>query len=246
MARRRKEDLSMPIRRSLGVIVALSLLAGAPVAHAQWAVVDVGAIAQLVREVAVMESALTTAQSELQQAEQSYRAMTGNRGMASLLSGTTRNYLPTSSSELQALLEQGATPYTTVASAMQGMIAQHAVLTAAELGRLPADSVAQLQTARRSAALLQAIAGDALSNASGRFAHLQQLIDAISAASDQKASLDLEARISAEQAMLENEQTKLQVIFEAMQAEVRVDDEAERERIVADQGDFSTRFAPSP
>jgi type IV secretion system protein VirB5 len=236
----------MPIRPYLGAVVALLLLAGAPAAHAQWAVVDVGAIAQLVREVAVMESTLTTAQSELQQAEQTYRAMTGDRGMASLLSGTTRNYLPTSSSELEALLDEDATPYAAVAGAMQSEITRHAVLTAAQLGRLPEDSATQVQTARRSVALLQAIAADALSNASGRFADLQRLIEAISTASDQKASLDLEARISAEQAMLQNEQTKLQVIFEALRAETRGDEEAERERIVADQGDFSTRFAPSP
>jgi len=236
----------MPNRHTLGALAAVVLLAGAPAAHAQWAVVDVGAIAQLVREVAVMESTLTTAQSELQQAEQTYRAMTGERGMASLLSGTTRNYLPTSSTELEALLDQGATPYGAVASAMQGTMAQHAVLTPAELASLPADEAAQLEGARRSVALLQAIAGDALSNASGRFADLQQLIDAISTASDQKASLDLETRISAEQAMLQNEQTKLQVLFEAMRAEMQIDGENERERIVADHGDFSTRFAPSP
>jgi type IV secretion system protein VirB5 len=233
---------SLPLR-ALG---ALALLAMAPAAHAQWAVVDVGAIAQLVQQVAILERALTTAQGELQQAEASYRAMTGDRGMENLLSGTTRNYLPTSEGELSALLGQSSTPYGTLASAMQGSVTAHAVLSPTELAALPADAAGYLETGLRIAALLQALAGDALTTTSSRFASLQQLIAAIPTATDQKGSLDLEARISAEQAMLQNDQTKLQVVFRAMQAERWLDAEGERERVVADHGDFSTRFAPVP
>jgi type IV secretion system protein VirB5 len=244
--RRTKEDFAMSILRPSRALTGLLLLAAAPAAHAQWAVIDVGAIAQLVREVAVMENALATAQGELRQAEQTYRSMTGDRGMASLLSGTKRNYLPSSSSELEALLEESSSTYGAVASAMRGVISHYAVLTPGQLDRLPPDAVGQLETARRRSALMQAIAGDALSNSSDRFTALQRLIDAISAAGDQKASLDLQARISAEQAMLENEQTKLEVLFEAMKAQKWLDGESEREQIVADHGDFRSRFAPTP
>ncbi len=232
--------------RPLTPLAALLLLAVAPAAHAQWAVVDVGSIAQLMREVVIMHSALATAEGELHQDEQSYRAMTGGRGMQALLRGSRRNYLPSSQAALATLLAEDGSSYAALASAMRALIAEHAVLTPGQLGRLPPDAVAQLETTRRSTALLQAIAGDALANASGRFAALRKLIDAIAGASDQKASLDLEARISAEQAMLENEQTKLHVLFESMRAQKWADRERERERIVAAHGDFSTRFAPAP
>lgn len=237
------------MRRSvlpLRLMGALALLAAAPAAHAQWAVVDVGAIAQLTQELAVLESALSTARGELRQAEDSYRAMTGDRGMEDLLSGTRRNYLPTSEAQLAALLDRGGSSYGTLATAMRDAITAHAVLTPAELAALPADAAVHLEAVRRSAALLQALAGDALANTSSRFTALQQLIAAIPAATDAKGSLDLEARISAEQAMLQNEQTKLQVIFRALEAEQWLDRQSERERVVADQGEFSTRFAPVP
>ena len=57
--------------------------------------------------------------------------------------------------------------------------------------------------------MLQVTSRQALQVSSERFASLQQLIDAIPTATDPKAILDLQARIAAEQAMLQNEQTKL-------------------------------------
>ncbi len=239
-------EKSVLSRAPLRALCVLALLAAAPAAHAQWAVIDVGAIAQLIQEVQLMEQTLTTAQGELQQVEQTYRAMTGDRGMESLLSGTVRNYLPTSSSELQAVLGQAGTSYGALASAMQGALSANAVLTPQQLEALSADSATYLQAVRRTTALLQAIEGDALANSSGRFASLQQLIDAIGTDTDQKGSLDLNARIAAEQGMLQNEQTKLQVLFQALVAQQWSDRQREREQIVADHGDFSTRFAPVP
>ena len=221
-------------------------LLAAPAAHAQFAVIDVASIAQLIQQTQLMEQALTTAQGELQQAEAAYRAITGARGMESLLSGVQRNYMPTSASQLQALLSQTSTPYPVLSSSMQSSIAANAVLTPQQLGALPPDSAAHLQAVRRTTALLQAIAADALANSSGRFADLQQLISAIGLATDQKGSLDLHARTAAEQAMLQNEQTKLEVLYRALEAQQWSDKQRARELIVTDHGDFSTRFAPTP
>lgn len=232
--------------KPLRVLAAVALLGAAPAAHAQWAVVDVGAIAQLVQQVEILEQALATAKGELQQAQQSYQAMTGDRGMESLLGGTVRNYLPVSSSELETLLAEGSTPYGALSTAMQSALAGDAVLTPQELDRLSADGVAHLEAERRATALLQAIAGEALANSSGRFAALQQLIEAISSATDVKGSLDLQARISAEQGMLGNERTKLQVLYRALLAERWADRDRAREQVVAGHGDFLTRFQPRP
>ena len=57
------------------------------VSQAQWAVVDVGAITQLLKEVATLEQQLQTAQSTLTNAQQQYQSMVGNRGMQNLLTG---------------------------------------------------------------------------------------------------------------------------------------------------------------
>ena len=75
----------------------------------------------------------------------------------------------------------------------------------------PADQQ-QIVAARQAVALREALAQEALANSSARFASIQSLIAAISTAGDQKAILDLQTRISAELGMLQNEQTKLQVL----------------------------------
>ncbi len=54
--------------RFLAVSLALSL-AAIPAARAQWAVVDVGAIAQLIQQVQTLRQQLVTAQQQLSQAK---------------------------------------------------------------------------------------------------------------------------------------------------------------------------------
>ena len=93
------------------------------------------------------------------------------------------------------------------------------MLTPEQLAHISDPEREQLEAARRSAALLQATSRQALEATSERFEALQDLINAIPGAEDQKAVLDLQARIGAEQAMLQNEHTKLMVLYQAAQAE---------------------------
>ena len=122
----------------------------------------------------------------------------------------------------------------------------NAVLTAAQVSALPANQQARIAAWRSTIALLQGITGSALSNSSSRFAALQQLISTIGTAADQKAALDLQARIAAEAGMLQNEQTKLQSLYQVAQAQQWVNEQQERESSVAAQGLFSARFEPIP
>ena len=69
-------------------LLALSL-AAAPAARAQWAVVDVGAIDQLIQEVQTMSQQLITAEAQLQQAKNTLQSMSGGRGMQTLLAART-------------------------------------------------------------------------------------------------------------------------------------------------------------
>src|SRR5947207_13814051 len=90
---------------SVVALSALLLLAGlSRPAQAQWAVVDVGAIAQLVRQVATLQQQLKNAEQQLGQAREQYRSMTGGRGMQNLLGGIHRNYLPANWGELPSAL----------------------------------------------------------------------------------------------------------------------------------------------
>src|SRR3979490_182896 len=95
--------------RSLKVCLLIAFLAAStlavPTARAQWAVIDAPAIVQLVQEVQTTAQALATATDQLLQARQALQTMTGDRGMEQLLSGTTRNYLPSDWSQVTGVLQ---------------------------------------------------------------------------------------------------------------------------------------------
>ena len=219
--------------------VLLLLLLLAPVAHAQWAVVDVGAINQLVQEVSVMRQTLSTTEQTLNEERNQYAAMTVSYGMSALLSGQDRNYLPASWGQLQSVLQNTAGTYGALASEVQQLVVANAVLSADELAALPSSERAQILSQRQSVALLQAETRVALSTTSSRFTALQQLISAIPQAQTQKAVLDLQARIGAEETMLENDQTKLGVLYEVARANQTAEHEQVREEAIAGIGSFA-------
>lgn len=233
------------VKRPLSILIA-TLAIAAPAAHAQFAVIDVAAVTQLVTEVQNLQQALTVARDHLQEAQAQLRSMTGDRGMEQLLAGTNRNYLPSDWGQLTAALDRTSSAYAALSAAMQQALTEDAVLSPQQLATLSPDGQQQVAADRQTAAMLQAVSRQALANASGRFADLQQLIGAIGTATDQKGILDLNARIGAEQAMLEDEQTKLAMLVAAAEAQRWSDEEQERERAVDSQGEFATRFQPTP
>jgi type IV secretion system protein VirB5 len=232
--------------RSLWSLLGGVCLLAAPAARAQFAVIDVGAIAQLIAQAQILENQLTTARDHLAQAQAEFASITGGRGMERLLSGTQRNYLPASWAELQGAMQPAGGAYGALSGGIAATVAANAVLSQQALSLLPADVRAQIEMARRLAALQQNLTRQALANSSNRFASLQQLIDAIPAAEDQKAVLDLQARVNAENSMLQNEQSKLLTLYQLVQAEEHANQQQLRERALAGHGQFATRFQPVP
>lgn len=218
------------------LMVAALAVASVRPAHAQFAVIDVASITQLVKEVQTLQQQVQTAQSQLSQAQSEYAAMTGSRGMEQLLSGTVRNYLPTDWTQMAQVLNGNSSSYPAVASQLGALITANAVLTPSQVSALTANQQAQLLAARQSPALLQTLSRTALSNSSDRFTTLQQLITALGSATDQKGSLDLTARVVAEQAMLQNEATKLQGLYQIAESQEWARKQQLREQAIADQG----------
>lgn len=221
-------------------------IAVTPSVRAQWAVIDVPAIAQLVEEVQTTQQQLATARQQLQSAQQGLEAITGNRGMEGLLGNTARNYLPSNWAQLTGVLQGRTSGYAGLSVDVQSVIAANTVLSPRRLSKLSEADQQQIQAMRRWNALQQAMAEEALSNTSNRFASLQSLITAISTAADQKAILDLQARIGAELGMLQNEQIKLQVLHEVVQAQESSIRQQTREHVIDGHGRFEARFQPVP
>jgi len=217
-----------------------------PAVRAQVAVFDVSAFAQLVTQVRTLQEQLGTAQAHLMQAQAELQSMTGRRGMERLLAGTTRNYLPAEWSGLVGAIHGVGAGYGSLTSDLHAAMDSLAVLSSQQLAVLPDPAQVQLAAGREHAAMLQALTHQALANTSGNFARIQQLIDAIPGASDQKAILELQARIGAEQGMLQNEQTKLQVLYQATAAERWATEQRLSEQVIAGHGQFAARFQPVP
>ena len=222
-------------RWSVIVLMALGALGTSP-ARAQFAVIDVNAIVQMAQQLRTLQDQLLTARNQLSQAEQQFQSLTGRRGMEQLLSGTVRNYLPRDWAELDAALNGAQTAYGQLAQQLEAMVQTNGVLTAPQTARWMPAQVEQLDAARRSVALQQVMSRQALQVTSQRFEALQTLINAIPTATDAKATLDLQARIAAEGAMLQNEHTKLMLLQQTAAAEDRAREERERELAVANIG----------
>jgi type IV secretion system protein VirB5 len=224
--------------------LAVSIL-GVSTAHAQWAVVDAPAIVQLIQEVQTTAQQLATAKAQLLQAEQALQTMTGARGMEQLLSGTNRNYLPADWSQVSGVL-QGAGGFGALSTDLQRVMSANAVLSPQRMAILPPSGQQLIQGERQWSAMQQALSHQALSSVSSRFASIQSLISAISSAADQKGILDLQARISAELGMLQNEQLKVQILNQSTQAQQASLRQQAREQVIDGHGSFSGRFQPAP
>jgi type IV secretion system protein VirB5 len=229
---------------SLGAAVSILLLAAPPV-RAQFAVIDIASVTQLIQQAQTLARQLEQAEQQVAQAQALYQSMTGPRGMQLLLNGTVRNYLPANWQQLSAAMQAGGS-YGALGADIRAAIGSNAVLSPSQLAALPLSTQTQITTARSNVALLQALTQEALANSSNRFAAIQQLIQAIPSAVDQKGISDLQARIGAEQGMLQNEQTKLLTLYQLAQSQADVLRQQADEQAIAAYGSFSTRFEPSP
>jgi type IV secretion system protein VirB5 len=218
-----------------GCLFALSFGLVKP-ASAQWAVIDVGAIAQLIEQYITLQDQLTTMRDHLEQARQEYNSLTGGRGMERLLAGTVRNYLPADWRALTDAMNGATGAYGTLARSAEGLLAANTILKPEDLARFSERDRQQIESGRRSTAMLQALTHQALEQMSGRFQSIQQLIDAIPTAQDPKAVMDLQARTQAELGMIALDQGKLQSLYQAFTAEHGARRQRLDEMAIADVG----------
>jgi type IV secretion system protein VirB5 len=233
------------MRLSASVMLAGGLLWAPRPANAQFAVIDIASVTQLIQQAQTLARQLEQAQQQVAQAQALYQSLTGPRGMQVLLNGTVRNYLPTTLQQLSTA-QQGGGTFSALSADIRMAIGANAVLTPVQLAALSPVAQSQIAASRGNAALQQAIAQEALANSSNRFTAIQQLIQAIPTAVDQKGILELQARIGAEQGMLQNEQTKLQTLYQAAHAQAAILEQRAREQAIAGYGSFATRFEPAP
>lgn len=197
------------------------------IANAQIPVTDAASIANdnLTRALDIVEQARQYAQmvqdfenqiSQLTNLEDQLDAMTGTRGMGSLLNGVTeqglRRYIP---EDMNALLD--------LSSAAGGNTADaKAVFDAlqADYGHVdpliidPTGGPVSLSADRRTRTTFAAMATaeGAYNQIRARTEAIEDMLTELDATTDVKASTDLQARIAAESALIENERLRLQSV----------------------------------
>jgi len=240
----------MNVRRGWIVgAVAAALVAGAlgpAPAQAQWAVIDVASIKQLMVQIEYWSQQIEGMEAQLGQLKKTHAALTGGRGMQHLLptAEAERNYLPRDWEEMRRALDGRSAEYGELTAAVRAAMTARAVLDDARLATLDEAGRARLLEARQSAAAATVTAQRAFANAGRRFSALESLVEAIGDAPDAKAIEELGARIAAEQAMLGNEQAKLAMLQQAQQAERWAAEATMREAVIAGHGRFAERLHP--
>ncbi len=238
--------------RFLAIVQALtfcvSFASAPPLSQAQgMAVMDRTAIANLVRQVGYWQDQLRGMQDQLTQLQQTHASLNGGRGMEGVmpLTNAQRNYLPPDYQQLMQAAQGGASGYAGLSNHVQAAMNADAVLTPAQLAAMTPSERQLVEDGRRSAALLSGASQSAYETTSQRFAALQELINRIGQASDPKAILDLQGRIGAEQAMLTNEQTKLQTLNQIFLARQMAQQQRIREEIIRGHTPSGRTFGPN-
>ena len=229
------------MRKSILSFVLAAVVGLAPLqARAGIPVIDFANLAQAVQQVASWIQQYQQMMQQLQQMQQSYAAITGGRGMETLLPMTNaaRNYLPPDYAQLMQAVNGASATYAGLSGQVQSIVAANAVLTNQQLGTMTPAMRQLVEQGRKSSAMLSAMTQTAQQNTSQRFAALQQLISQIGAAGDDKAIQDLQGRIGAEQAMLTNEANKLQALYQTAQADQLLQAQRRREAAIQGVGDI--------
>ncbi|MBT2305337.1 type IV secretion system protein [Variovorax paradoxus] len=242
-------------KRLIGLLIAAAATLAPLHARAGIPVIDFAAVANLMQQLMAWQQQLDGMQKQYEQLKQSkeqlqqtYNSMNGSRGMEQLLptSELARNYLPPSYDELMSIVNGSSVSYSGLANQVQSIMKANAVLSGTQMDALSPEMRQVVEQGRQASAMLNGMTHRAYQNTSQRFAALQQLINRIGTAQDPKAIQDLQARIQAEQAMLANEQTKLQSLYQITKADELAQLQRLREQVISGHGGFGTRFAPAP
>ncbi len=198
-----------------GLIAGLSLSntasAGIPVIDAANLANSLQQVIAWGKQYAQMKEQFENMQQQLQQAQQTFTSLNGARGMESLVNNPAlRQYLP---SDYQSILNGGYGNSNSIRAASKLYGIENTTLNPNSAGAKLFESQAN------QAALNRAMNEEAYKQAGQRFSSIQVLLDKVGNAPEAKDIADLQARIQAEQVMLQNENVKLNMLAQLQQSQ---------------------------
>lgn len=165
--------------------------------------------------------------SQIDQMKQQYAAVTGARGMGELFnSPQLRDYLPRDWQSVYDSVKSGG--YAGLSGRAESIYNDNKVYDACA-GFASTEQRTSCEAQAVKGAQDKAFALDAYDAAKNRLSQIDQLMRQINQTQDPKAIAELQGRIAAEQAMIQNEQTKLQMYQMVAAAEDRLQQQRRKE-----------------
>jgi type IV secretion system protein VirB5 len=219
------------ILKALAASAAVLALAVGP-ARAQMAVYDGASYAKLIEQATTALNQLHQVETQVQQGEHLFQSLNQGSnvgGIASALGTPALRQLLPGVGALATAARGDVSALGDIGARAQAIRSASRLYTAPSGDTLGADLEAAGMRAARDQALGEAVA----TGGAQRLAGLQTLQQAIDAAPNARAVLDLQARATTEQAMTANDQMRLQGLSMAQAAEDRMQTQRERERAAA-------------
>lgn len=218
--------------------VAALLLIAAPTARAQQIVHDPGAFAQMIKDARATLEQLQALQTQIAQQQALFDSLNElsdvNRLAGTLGLPEVRNPLPDLPA-LRAAADGDLSALGDLADRAATIRRETRLYSPASDGLSGADAFYRDSLERAGARTARDLAlGEAVSEASDRrLAGLEALRQALDTAPNARAVMDLEARLAAEQALIQNEQLRMQGLALTQAAEARLEEQRARERAEA-------------
>ena len=218
--------------RALIMAGAATLTLCTPAAHAQMAVYDAAGYTKWIQQAQTALSQLRQAETQVQQGAQLLQSLNQGSNVGSIAqtleSPALRQLLP-GVSALTAAAQGDLTGLGAIGTQAAAIRSANRLYTPPAGDAVGADLEAAGMRAATNMALGQAVANGGQQRLTG----LQTLQQAIDAAPNARAVLDLQARATAEQAMIANDQMRLQGLAMTQSAEDRMQAQRDRERAAA-------------
>ncbi|RQO53239.1 type VI secretion protein [Paucibacter sp. KBW04] len=213
--------------KKLPLLLALAAAIQTPTSQAQGIpVIDAANLIQTIQQVMNDITAINNQVQQITQVQQQLNSMNGLRNLGQIAnSPLLRNYVPAEAyTVLNAVDSSGYSALSGTAKALRDAAMVY------NCHDLSGASRSQCQAALAQPYQQKGLLQDGMRNASGRISQINTLMDRINATTDQKSVQEIQARITAENALLQHEISQIQMLQGMADSEERIARSRERER----------------
>lgn len=215
-------------------LLTLTVVLGCSGVHAQIPVTDLASLTQQMQQVAAWAQQIKGMKDQLEQQQQLFNSMNGARGIGQLLNNPElKNALPADWQKIYSSIQSGG--YAGLTGAAKVIRDANAIY---DCNSGAASTVARCNRELNKVAQDKAFASDAYAAAQRRLDNIQALMGQIDNTTDAKQIFELQARMQAENGMIQNEQTKLMMFRMMADSEDKLIAQQQREQ---DRKDMSSR-----